>query len=574
MIHQVLRRPARRIASSITSGEGRLSAATVIVAWLMLASCSDPMEPPGTRPVGHVRLNPEIVGIGGGFDDAGNSGSAPGTLWFPTGWRFLPQFGDGANGLQNCLLYGRCNAGSLTIQLGTLTAPANSDPNPGPGGTTSTSFGYMSTSNFTRQDGPNEVNYTNRVSAIEQEHFFTPSSLETPFTGKGLYRLRFDYAFLTSADTPSPGLDPYALFQVLWDQNPPSVPGTPIAYERRDQVFRISRSDVATNPSLQQAGGCGSGGIGNATYSLCTGWHNVTVDIPPFYYDKRFVLRLLIQDGGDPYSEIDAFDRLIPDNAFGSVIAMDNFKILGLPLLTGAGPVPDGPVAINTLATLAATYEYADPLATHTGVFDWGDNSTSPAATTQSNGTGSFTGTHTYVSPGVYVVTPTVTDNAANSSSGETAIAVYDPNSSFVTGAGWILSPPNAYTPDPAMTGMAHFAFVSKIVKGAQGAPTGSTSFRFQAADFVFESTSYDWLVVAGSKAQFKGSGSINDAGDYAFMLTAVDGMITGGGGIDKFRIKIWNKATAAVIYDNQLGGSDAATPVTALGGGNISIKK
>jgi len=124
------------------------------------------------------------------------------------------------------------------------------------------------------------------------------------------------------------------------------------------------------------------------------------------------------------------------------------------------------------------------------------------------------------------------------------------------------------------MTGMAHFAFVSKIVKGAQGAPTGSTSFRFQAADFVFESTSYDWLVVAGSKAQFKGSGSINDAGDYAFMLTAVDGMITGGGGIDKFRIKIWNKATAAVIYDNQLGGSDAATPVTALGGGNISIKK
>jgi hypothetical protein len=174
----------------------------------------------------------------------------------------------------------------------------------------------------------------------------------------------------------------------------------------------------------------------------------------------------------------------------------------------------------------------------------------------------------------VYSIGATVTDNAANSSSGETAIAVYDPNSSFVTGAGWFMSLPNAYALDPDMTGKAHFAFVSKIVKGSQGIPTGSTSFRFQAADLVFESTSYEWLVVAGARAQFKGRGSINDSGDYGFLLTAIDGQVTGGGGADRFRIKIWNRSTDQVVYDNQAGASDSATPSTLLGGGSISIKK
>jgi len=35
-------------------------------------------------------------------------------------------------------------------------------------------------------------------------------------------------------------------------------------------------------------------------------------------------------------------------------------------------------------------------------------------------------------------------------------------------------------------------------------------------------------------------------------MLTAIDGQVNGGGGVDKFRIKIWDSATGQVIYDNQ----------------------
>ena len=49
----------------------------------------------------------------------------------------------------------------------------------------------------------------------------------------------------------------------------------------------------------------------------------------------------------------------------------------------------------------------------------------------------------------------------------------------------------------------------------------------------------------------------INGAGDYWFMLTATDGQVNGGGEVDKFRIKIWDTATTAVVYDNVPGASD-----------------
>ena len=80
-------------------------------------------------------------------------------------------------------------------------------------------------------------------------------------------------------------------------------------------------------------------------------------------------------------------------------------------------------------------------------------------------------------------------------------------------------------------------------------------------------------MVVAGARAQYKGTGTINGGGNYGFMLTAIDGAISGGGGIDKFRIKIWDKNNGgAIVYDNQLGADDTGNAATALGGGNIVI--
>jgi hypothetical protein len=41
---------------------------------------------------------------------------------------------------------------------------------------------------------------------------------------------------------------------------------------------------------------------------------------------------------------------------------------------------------------------------------------------------------------------------------------------------------------------------------------------------FNFHSETYDWLVVAGARAQFKGTGTINGTGNYDFLLTAIEG--------------------------------------------------
>jgi hypothetical protein len=73
---------------------------------------------------------------------------------------------------------------------------------------------------------------------------------------------------------------------------------------------------------------------------------------------------------------------------------------------------------------------------------------------------------------------------------------------------------------------------------------------------------------VTGAKAQLKGTGTINNAGNYNFILTVIDG---GSGGNDKFRMKILG--TSGVIYDNQMNASDNANPTQTINGGNITVR-
>ncbi|MBE9537377.1 MAG: hypothetical protein IMF07_09380 [Proteobacteria bacterium] len=174
--------------------------------------------------------------------------------------------------------------------------------------------------------------------------------------------------------------------------------------------------------------------------------------------------------------------------------------------------------------------------------------------------------------PGVYPVDVAYAGDATHQSSAATALlTVYDPEGGFVTGGGWMMSPAGAYAADSSLTGKANFGFVSKYKRGAT-IPTGQTEFQFKVAGLNFHSESYEWLVVAGKRAQYKGTGTINNEGSYGFMLTAIDGAINGDG-IDKFRIKIWDKANnGAIVYDNQMGSDDNTEPATVIGGGSIVI--
>ncbi|MBA4182167.1 MAG: hypothetical protein C0506_16395, partial [Anaerolinea sp.] len=113
-------------------------------------------------------------------------------------------------------------------------------------------------------------------------------------------------------------------------------------------------------------------------------------------------------------------------------------------------------------------------------------------------------------------------------------------------------SAPGAYKLDISIGGKASFGFVSKYVKG-KTVPTGNTEFQFKAAGLNFSSTAYDWLVVSGAtKAQFRGTGTLNGAPGYSFRVTVVDG---GKTGVDQFRIQIWSGT--GPVYDNGSGTDD-----------------
>jgi hypothetical protein len=169
-----------------------------------------------------------------------------------------------------------------------------------------------------------------------------------------------------------------------------------------------------------------------------------------------------------------------------------------------------------------------------------------------------------------------VCDDDGGCGSDTTQVVVYDPSAGFITGGGWLNIDPGSYTGNLAASGRANFGFSSQYKKGAT-IPTGETEFNFQMGNFNFHSEAYTWLVVSGYKAQYKGTGSVNGVSGYDFTLTAYDGDVANGGGVDKFRIRITKTNGGNVIFDNRMGVSstdmDTANP-EAISGGSIVIHK
>jgi len=177
--------------------------------------------------------------------------------------------------------------------------------------------------------------------------------------------------------------------------------------------------------------------------------------------------------------------------------------------------------------------------------------------------------------PGVYELCVRGTDSYDNIGPELCMFLVaYDPEGGFVTGGGWIWSPQGAYENDASLEGKANFGFVSKYKKGAS-VPTGQTEFQFKMADLNFHSSSYEWLVIAGAKAKYKGVGTINGEGEYKFMLTGIDADINMDDSFseDRFRIRIWQEIDGVedVVYDNALE-SDDDEATTVIGGGAIKV--
>jgi hypothetical protein len=242
----------------------------------------------------------------------------------------------------------------------------------------------------------------------------------------------------------------------------------------------------------------------------------------------------------------------------------------GLAPTVGAITAPLAPTAVNIAIAASAAFTNLDGTP-QTAVWNWGDGTTSPGGVSQTGATGTVTGSHSYATDGVFTITLTVTDSTGG---GATTAAfqyavIYNPSAGFVTGGGWFNSPAGAYAANPALTGQANFGLNAKYKPGAT-VPTGNTEFQLPAAGLNFHATSYDWLVITTNQAQYQGSGTINGAGSYGFLVTAQD---DGGATPDLLRLQIWDKSNSnAVVYDTQPGAPVTAAPATALGGGRIQV--
>jgi hypothetical protein len=229
------------------------------------------------------------------------------------------------------------------------------------------------------------------------------------------------------------------------------------------------------------------------------------------------------------------------------------------------------PVAVNTTFVITATVDDTTTGNSPIASAAYTVNGAGPYAMGASDGAfdspvENVTATVGGLDVGVYDICVSGTDAAGNIGASEcTMLAVYDPTAGFVTGGGWINSPEGAYLPDASLSGKANFGFVSRYKKGAN-VPDGNTQFVFHAGGMNFHSSSYEWLVVAGGKAQFKGVGTINGAGNYGFIIFATDAESTSDpADFDSFRIQIWDRDNAdAPVYDNGVE--------QALGGGSIVI--
>jgi hypothetical protein len=248
------------------------------------------------------------------------------------------------------------------------------------------------------------------------------------------------------------------------------------------------------------------------------------------------------------------------------------------PVTSITGPASDAVFAAGTPVTFSGAFMDPGTADTHAAVWTFTSASLPSPITvsgTVDGANGTVSANYTFTVAGVYQISLAVTDDGgqgtANTIDGlDAMVVIYNPSAGSVRGHGRIVSPPGAYTPDPSLTGPAVFGFVSRYQRGAS-TPSGHTAFKFKTAGLDFRSTSYDWLVVAGARAQYRGVGTVNGIGGYRFLLTAIDGQVTGGGGVDKFRIKIMGPT--GVHYDNQMGAGDDANPTTAIESGKIVIQ-
>ena len=233
------------------------------------------------------------------------------------------------------------------------------------------------------------------------------------------------------------------------------------------------------------------------------------------------------------------------------------------------GPIttPAPPVAIGTTVTVSASFAYDSSHGSCTAVWNWGDGTTSAGTVAEANGSGSVAASHVYHVGGAYPVTLTVTDSdgASGKSTAVPGVVVWQPVTGRLTGNLHLFSPLDSLPSDPSFTGNATLQLQADF--SANGAPKGKVSLKLKAAHLSFKSTGIDWLAINGRGLLLQGRGTIDGTEAVRFFVSA-----TGGSGSGKIRIRVWDQATGAVVYDSQPGALLDAAPAATVRGETIAL--
>ncbi len=267
-----------------------------------------------------------------------------------------------------------------------------------------------------------------------------------------------------------------------------------------------------------------------------------------------------------------------------TIRATDGTNITTTPLTVMVAHNITGPVSGTSFkvgSTVAFSGVFWDkPTNRHTANWTVDDNVTVKAATiTEPSGikNGKVTGSYKFTSAGVYKLKMNVTDQngvisyANTNEDMEAIVVIYDPNGGYTYGGGQFVSPKGALLSNPLATGKVSYGFAINYYKGATS-PKGEAQFEFKVGNFEFNALNFDYLSIGGAKAVIKGSGKIiGGQSGINFMMYVTDGALDGTK-VDKIRIRIYNKNTGQVSYDNQPGASDAANPTTVVATGSTVV--
>jgi DNA/RNA endonuclease G (NUC1) len=242
-------------------------------------------------------------------------------------------------------------------------------------------------------------------------------------------------------------------------------------------------------------------------------------------------------------------------NTYTATVTITNVTPVIASFSTPAAPTSTG-------ASISATVTFSDvgTADTHTAVIAWGDGTQS---TVNAGLSTTATATHAYSNTGFYTATVTVTDDdGAATSATSGVLVVYSAAAGFVNGSGWIAGQGNSKT---------QFALDVRYAGGAQ--PVGSLTIGDSPYLANMTASSFEFLVVTTNTATIRGAGTLSDGTAVGFLFSGIDGKMDGTKQ-DKLRLKVWNAATGAVIYDSAPGAADYSAPTTVLGGGNVSIHR